>query len=114
MYEITIDLVTDWTNTAKEVLRGSGYVVEDGATSEEVALQYFLHSQPEEQALALASETIRRLKEMEEIVISHMSSTIVPDIQSRTNYQGNSFHFSWVYDQGEHIVELNSEYRIPL
>ncbi|MBH5318884.1 hypothetical protein I6N90_13855 [Paenibacillus sp. GSMTC-2017] len=114
MYEITIDLVNDWINTVKEVLRGSGYTLEDGLTNEEIALRYFLHSQPEEQALELATDTMNRLREMQEIVISHIESTIVPDIRSRTKYEGNVFQFNWVYDQGEHIVELNSEYRIPL
>lgn len=114
MYEITIDLINDWADTAKEVLKGSGYALEEGLSSEEVALRYFLHSQPEEQARELAVETLRRLREMEEIIISHMDSTIVPDIRSRTKYVGDAFHFSWVYNQGEHIIELNSEYRIPL
>ncbi|RIX60383.1 hypothetical protein D3P08_02125 [Paenibacillus nanensis] len=114
MYEITMDLVADWVNTVKEVLRGSGYPLEDGLPNEEIALRYFLHSQPEERAQELATDTLGKLREMEEIIISHMDSTIVPDIRMRTKYQGNAFHFSWVYNQGEHIIELNSEYRIPL
>ncbi|GKU78124.1 hypothetical protein [Paenibacillus sp. L3-i20] len=114
MYEITIDLVNDWVNTAKEVLRGSGYTLTEGLSNEAIALQYFLHSQPEEQARELANDTMSRLSEMEGIIISHIESTIVPDIRSRTKYEGNVFHFSWVYSEGEHIIELNSEYRIPL
>lgn len=114
MYEITMDLVSDWVNTVKEVQNGAGFPVEDGLSTEEIALRYFLHSQPEETAQALAADTLRKLREMEEIIISHMDSTIVPDIRTRTKYQGNAFHFSWVYNQGEHIIELNSEYRIPL
>lgn len=114
MYEITMDLVTDWINTVKEVLNNSGYVLEDGLSHEEIALRYFLHSQPEDVASALAVDTLRKLREMEEIIISHMDSTIVPDIRTRTRYEGNAFQFSWVYNEGEHIIELNSEYRIPL
>ena len=114
MYEITMDLVTDWVNTVKEVLQGAGYPLEDGLPAEEIALRYFLHSQPEETAQTLAVDTLRKLKEMEEIIISHMDSTIVPDIRTRTKYVGNEFHFCWVYNQGEHIIELNSEYRIPI
>lgn len=114
MYEIAIDLVTDWVNTVKEVLNGSGYTLEEGLSNEEIAVHYFLHSQSDDVAQALAMDTLRKLREMEEIIIGHMDSTIVPDIRSRTKYQGNAFHFSWVYNEGEHIIELNSEYRIPL
>ncbi|REK74967.1 hypothetical protein [Paenibacillus paeoniae] len=114
MYEITMDLVSDWINTVKEVLSNSGYTLEDGLSQEEIALRYFLHSQPEDVAETLAVDTLNKLREMEEIVISHMNSTIVPDIRTRTRYEGDTFHFSWVYNEGEHIIELNSEYRIPL
>lgn len=114
MYEITMNLVDDWVNTVKEVLRGAGYDLEEGLPTDEIALRYFLHSQPEDVARSLAADTVGKLKEMEEIIISHMDSTIVPDIRTRTKYEGNAFHFCWVYNQGEHIIELNSEYRIPL
>lgn len=114
MYEITMDLASDWVKTAKEVLNGTGCRLEDGLSDKEIALRYFLHSQPEDIARTLAADTLHKLSEMEEIIISHMDSTIVPDIRSRTKYQGNTFHFSWVYQEGEHIIELHSEYRIPL
>ncbi len=114
MYEITMNLVDDWVNTVKEVLRGAGYALEEDLSVDEIALRYFLHSQSEDTARQLAADTIGKLKEMEEIIISHMDSTIVPDIRTRTQYKGNAFHFCWVYNQGEHIIELNSEYRIPL
>lgn len=114
MYEITMDLTSDWIKTVKEVLRGSGYTVEDDSSHEDIALRYFLHSQPQDAAQKLAADTLGKLKEMEEIIISHMDSTIVPDIRSRTRYEGDAFHFCWVYNEGEHIIELNSEYRIPL
>ncbi|MHA6482590.1 hypothetical protein ACX1C1_11890 [Paenibacillus sp. strain BS8-2] len=114
MYEITMDLRNDWIKTVKEVLRGAGYEMEDGLPASEVAEHYFRLSLPDDKAAELASETLRRLQEMESIIIDHMNSTIVPDIRERTQYQGNEFHFSWVYNQGEHIIELNSEYRIPI
>lgn len=114
MYQIEMDLVSDWVSIVKEVFRGSGIVLEDGLTEEDVAQIYFLQTLPEDQAIQLANETLNKLREMEGIIHSHMDSTIVPDIRQRTGYEGNQFHFSWVYDQGEHIVETYSEYRIPL
>ncbi|MHA7966297.1 hypothetical protein ACX93W_19410 [Paenibacillus sp. CAU 1782] len=114
MYEISMDLKSDWAKTALEVLRGAGSAIDDNAGFQETALNYFLLTMPQEQAEAMTDETGRRLEEMENIVISHMQDTIVPDIRERTRYTGNTFHFCWVYNQGEHIVELNSEYRIPL
>lgn len=114
MYDIKMDLVADWISIVKEVFRGAGIVLEDGLTEEDIAQIYFLQSMPEEEALPLAAETLARLKEMESIIVSNMDTVIVPDIRQRTNYEGNAFHFSWVFDQGEHIIETNSEYRIPL
>lgn len=114
MYDIEIDLVADWVSIVREVFRGSGIVLEDGLTDEDIAEIYFLQSMPEEEALPLAYETLKRLKEMEQIIESNMDTVIVPDIRMRTGYEGNSFHFSWVFDQGEHIIETHSEYRIPL
>lgn len=114
MYQIQMDLVADWVSIVKEVFKGSGIVLEDGLTDEDVAQIYFLQSLPEEQAIPLADETLKKLKEMESIIINNMESVIVPDIRNRTNYEGDKFHFSWVYDQGEHIIETYSEYRIPL
>ncbi|WP_261800188.1 hypothetical protein [Paenibacillus sp. PAMC21692] len=114
MYEITMDLTADWIKTVKEVLRGAGYEMEEGLPPSEVAEHYFRLSLPDDRAEELASETLRRLKEMESIIIDHMNTTIVPDIRQRTKYEGNTFHFSWVYNEGEHIIELNSEYRIPI
>lgn len=114
MYDIKMDLVTDWINVVKEVFRGSGIVLEEGLTVEDIAEIYFLQSEPEETAIPLAKETLRRLREMEDTIKNNMATVIVPDIRKRTGYQGNSFHFSWVYDRGEHIIESLSEYRIPL
>ncbi|GIP16299.1 hypothetical protein J40TS1_19410 [Paenibacillus montaniterrae] len=114
MYDIQMDLVADWVSIVKEVFRGSGIVLEDGLTEDDIAEIYFLQSLPEQEALPLAKETLRRLREMEETIVANMDTLIVPDIRKRTGYEGNTFHFSWVYDQGEHIVETCSEYRIPL
>lgn len=114
MHEIEMDLVGDWISIVKEVFRGSGIVLEDELTTEDIAEIYFLQSLPEAEALPLAHETLKRLKEMEEIITANMDTVILPDIRTRTGYTGNQFHFSWVFDQGEHIVETYSEYRIPL
>src|SRR5690606_30082340 len=114
MYNIEIDLVADWVSIVKEVFRGSGIVLEDGLTTEDIAEIYFAQSLPEEEAVSLAHETLKRLKEMEQIIAANMDEVIVPDIRNRTGYEGDTFHFSWVFDQGEHIVETYSEYRIPL
>lgn len=114
MYEIKMDLVADWISIVKEVFRSGGIVLEDGLTNDDIAEIYFLQSLPEEEALPLAQETLKKLQDMEQVIQAHMDSTIVPDIRQRTGYEGNQFHFSWVFDQGEHIVETYSEYRIPL
>jgi len=114
MYSIEMDLVADWVSIVKEVFRGGGIVLEDGLTTTDIAEIYFLQTLPEEEAVPLAHETLKRLKEMEQIIESNMDTVIVPDIRNRTGYEGNQFHFSWVFDQGEHIVETYSEYRIPL
>lgn len=114
MYDIEMNLIADWVSIVKEVFRGSGIVLEDGLTEQDIAEIYFLQSLPEQEALPLAAETLRRLSEMEETILNNMDNLIVPDIRSRTGYEGNRFHFSWAYDQGEHIVETYSEYRIPL
>lgn len=114
MYQIEMNLVADWISIVKEVFRGGGIVLEDGLTTEDIAEIYFLQSLPEEEAIPLAHETLKKLTEMEQIIHTHMDSTIIPDIRARTGYEGNQFHFSWVFDQGEHIVETYSEYRIPL
>ena len=114
MYDIEMDLVADWISVVKEVFRGGGIVLEDGLTVEDIAQIYFLQSLPEEEANALAHETLQKLQDMEQVIQTHLETTIVPDIRQRTNYEGNKFHFSWIFDQGEHIVETYSEYRIPL
>ena len=114
MYEIEMDLVADWISIVKEVFRGGGIVLEDGLTVEDIAQIYFMQSLPDEEAIALAHETLQKLQDMEQVIQAHLETTIVPDIRQRTSYEGNTFHFSWVFDQGEHIVETHSEYRIPL
>lgn len=114
MYDIQMDLVADWISIVKEVFRGGGIVLEDGLTEEDIAQIYFLQSLPEEEALPLAAETLSKLREMETIIEANMDTVIVPDIRQKTGYEGDKFHFSWAFEQGEHIVETFSEYRIPL
>ncbi len=114
MYEITMNLTSDWIKTATEVLKGSGRIVEDSMSDDQVAKLYFGLTLSDEQTVELASETLARLKEIETTIWNHMDDVIVPDIRTRTRYEGNTFQFFWVYNQGEHIIEMNSEYRIPL
>lgn len=114
MYKVTMNLVNDWTKTVKEVLEGSGIPVEKEDDAAALTALYYLQTMPEQQAKAEADHTLQRLREMEATIREHLDSTIVPDIRKRTGYEGMSFHFCWVYNQGEHIVELESEYRIPL
>ncbi len=113
-YAVMMDLVADWAKTAKEVLEGAGALPADDSSSEEIALAYFRISLEEEEAQAAVQDTLARLAQMEDTIYEHLSSVIVPDIRQRTKYEGNEFHFCWVFNQGEHIVELKSEYRIPL
>ena len=114
MYKVTMDLIGDWTKTVKEIVQSAGGTLAGESTSEDIALRYFLLTKPEEQAHRAAEAELTRLREMEQTISDHLESMIVPDIRKRTNYNGDEFHFCWVYNQGEHIVELNSEYRIPL
>lgn len=114
MYEVTMDLTADWLKTVREIVRSIGDAQLGEAADEELAIHYFQLTMPAEQAQAAAKDALLRLREMDAMIRSHLESTIVPDIRKRTGYKGNKFHFCWVYNQGEHIVELESEYRIPL
>ena len=56
----------------------------------------------------------KRLKELQKKLLDNLEAVIVPDIRRLTDYRGDRFEFQWVYNQGEHLVEKNSRYRIPL
>ncbi|MFD0960772.1 hypothetical protein [Paenibacillus chungangensis] len=114
MFDVKMDLIEDWIKTVKEVFRGSGYPLEDGISEEELALLYYEQTLEGEQAQQAAAATLTRLRELEAAIRDNLSAVIVPDIRKRTGYKGDLFHFCWVYNQGEHIIEMESEYRIPL
>lgn len=114
MYEVTMDLAGDWVKTVKEILQSAGDQLVEEVTNEELSIRYFRLTMSAEQAETAARDTLMRFRDMEKVINNNLETTIVPDIRKRTNYDGNQFHFCWVYNQGEHIVELNSEYRIPL
>ncbi|MFD2117169.1 hypothetical protein ACFSTH_14035 [Paenibacillus yanchengensis] len=114
MIQVTMNLVDDWVNTVKEVLKGTVGYVEEEATAQQLAYRYYQLSLPEAEAATETAHTLERLKNIEQTIKDNMDAIIIPDIRKRTNYEGNEFHFCWVYQQGEHIVEMNSQYRIPL
>jgi hypothetical protein len=115
MSEIKMNLYEDWIETVKEIFRGSGFPFEPGTPHEVIGQTYYRQSaDTDEEAARLNAENERRLREMERTIRDHFASVIEPDIRKRTGYKGDRFEFKWVYMQGENIVELNSEYRIPL
>jgi hypothetical protein len=110
-----MDLYRDWLNIVQEVFKGSGSPLPDDLTDEEVAIAYFLQTAPSEQAAGqLAESNEQRLRSMQQTILDRLDDVIAPDIKKRTGYEGTQFHFQWVYQQGEHIVENRSQYRIPL
>jgi len=114
MYDMTMDLTGDWIKTIKEILKSAGDVLVEDSSEKELAFRYFQLTMSDEQAEEAAIAALLRLQEMDVIIRSNLEAIIIPDIRKRTKYEGNEFHFCWVYNQGEHIVELNSEYRIPI
>ncbi|WP_238357623.1 hypothetical protein [Cohnella zeiphila] len=71
-------------------------------------------SDTDEEAVKQAYDNEKRLKELQKKLLDNLEAVIVPDIRRRTDYRGDRFEFRWVYNQGEHIVESHSRYRIPL
>jgi len=112
---VSIDLYKDWIDTVKEIFRGSGFPFEPGTPDSVVARTYFRQSSDtDEEAARQAYANETRLRELQQKLLDHLESVIVPDIRRRTDYRGDRFDFQWVYNQGEHIIEKNSRYRIPL
>ncbi|THF79554.1 hypothetical protein [Cohnella fermenti] len=115
MREVAIDLQKDWLDTVREIYRGSGMPFAPDTPAEEVALTYFLNAAGnEEDARRMRSENEQWLQELETRIRDNLESVIIPDIRVRTGYQGEQFRFRWVYQDGEHIVEELSNYRISL
>ncbi|MNG15818.1 hypothetical protein D3C84_996700 [compost metagenome] len=114
-YEVSINLYKDWLDTVKEVFRGSGMLETLTLPDDEIALAYFLQTASDEaeaEQQRIANE--ERLNTIEQTIRTHLGDVIVPDIRKRTGYEGHTFEFNWVFNQGEHIVEHRSSYRIPL
>ncbi|MFX3635080.1 MAG: hypothetical protein ACE3L7_19080 [Candidatus Pristimantibacillus sp.] len=115
MYEITMDLLRDWNETVKEVFRGSGVPLRDDMSDEEIGISYFMQTaSTEEEALRMHKSNEERIRGLQQTITGNFEAVILPDIRSRTRYEGNQFSFQWVYNNGEHIVEEYSSYRIPL
>jgi hypothetical protein len=99
----------------KEIFRGSGFPFEPGTPDSIVARTYFRQtSDSDEEAVRQAYGNEKRLKELQKKLMDNLETVIVPDIRLRTDYRGDRFEFQWVYNQGEHLIEKNSRYRIPL
>ncbi|MFF2091128.1 hypothetical protein [Paenibacillus sp. NPDC058174] len=115
MLELAIDLYRDWNDTVKEIFRGSGYPLPDGLSDKEIGIAYFMQTaQTEEEAEKLHEANEQRIRGLQQTIQNNFEPIILPDIQSRTGYTGTSFSFKWVYNNGEHIIEEHSAYRIPL
>lgn len=113
--DIEINLYKDWINTVKEIFQGSGHPLPESISDREAAVAYFSQTaQSEEEAEQQADANEERLASLQQTIIDHFETVIVPDIRSRTNYAGDRFAFKWLYNKGEHIVEEHSSYRIPL
>ena len=101
-YEVSINLYKDWLDTVKEVFRGSGMLEVLTFPEDEIALAYFLQTAADEaeaEQQRIANE--ERLNTIEQTIRSHLNDVIVPDIRKRTGYEGQTFEFNWVFNQGD-------------
>ncbi len=114
MYEVTIDLYADWIRTVKDLFRMNGQPLPEELTDEETALRYYLQHAGADTAEALVYQNKQRFQMLQAQILEHLDDVIGPDIVKRTGYKGTTLKFSWVYQEGEHIIEHCSEYRIPL
>ncbi|GLX67649.1 hypothetical protein [Paenibacillus glycanilyticus] len=115
MYDITIDLHRNWIDTVKEVFRGSGQPLPEDLSDAEVAVIYYKQTaESEGEAVTQQKLNEDRLHGMQQTILDNFESVILPDIRKRTRYEGNRFCFQWVYNNGEHITEEYSSYRIPV
>ncbi|WP_223285166.1 hypothetical protein [Paenibacillus sp. PL91] len=113
--EIEMDLYKDWIDTVKEVFRGSGHPLPDLVSDRDAAFAYFAQTaQSDEEAEQQLEANEERLSSMQQIILDHFETVILPDIRSKTGYTGDRFKFQWLYNKGEHVVEQHSSYRIPL
>jgi hypothetical protein len=114
VYEVTIDLYKDWIHTIKDYFKMKGQPLPEDLSADEMSLRYFEQHASSEEAKVLSKQNKERFQTLEQQILQNLEAIIVPDIRKRTGYQGHELKFSWVYNQGEHIIEHCSEYRIPL
>lgn len=114
MQQVTINLWADWIATVREVFQGSGYTIPEHYSDDDVSVLYFRQTHEDDAAQEQHVTNRARLEHLQETILANLDGVIVPDIQLRTGYMGDCFEFKWVYQQGEHIVEQQSKYRIPL
>lgn len=115
MYEIDIHLYEDWLATVRQIFAGSGQPLPAEATDKQVGLAYYIQNAADlEEAERLRAANEERLNQMEQTIRDNLEQVIAPDIHQRTGYDGSRFCFRWVFNQGEHIVEECSQYRISL
>ncbi|MBJ6363738.1 hypothetical protein ACFOQM_21150 [Paenibacillus sp. GCM10012307] len=113
--ELYIHLYQDWLATVKEIFAGSGQPLPDHATDKQVGLAYYIQNAADlEEAERLRASNEERLNEIERTIRANFEQVILPDILRQTRYAGDVFRFKWVFNQGEHIIEECSEYRISL
>ncbi|MFC4776047.1 hypothetical protein ACFO9Q_04540 [Paenibacillus sp. GCM10023252] len=113
---IAIHLYQDWLRTVREIFQGSGHPLPEDLTDEQIGLAYYLQTaSSEEEARALQQANQDRLHHLQQTLLDNFEGVVLPDIRSRTDYEGDQFSFKWVYlPQGEHLIEEHSAYRIPL
>lgn len=115
MATIQIQLYEDWLRTVRTMFSGSGQPLPEDLEDHQVALAYFLQTASgEKEAREQAEANERRLYTLQQTIEENFEQVIKPDIRLRTGYAEDRFRFEWVYQQGEHIVERYSSYRIPL
>jgi len=110
-----MDLYRDWNETVKEIFRGSGYPLPDDMDEKTIGVVYFMQTaQKEEEAEQMRAANEERIRGLQTTITEHFEAVILPDIRSRTGYEGEEFSFKWIYQNGEHIIEEHSSYRIPI
>ncbi|RXZ84838.1 hypothetical protein EBB07_02145 [Paenibacillaceae bacterium] len=112
---IKINLYQDWLDTVKHVFHGAGAPLPSTLSDKGIGVAYYNQtSSSEEEAEQRRQVNEQRITELQQTLLDNMTEIIIPDIRNKTGYTGDAFHFRWVYAQGEHIIEENSQYRIPL
>ncbi len=113
--ELHMNLYQDWLATVKNIFDGSGQPLPEHATAKQIGLAYYIQNTADlEEAEKLRAANEARLNEIEHTIRANFEQIILPDILRQTRYAGDVFRFKWIYNQGEHIIEECSEYRIPL